>query len=231
MFLMKENDYSPIRYTHNEEIANTISHVVGVLMSVAVCSSFLSYAYKSNDALSICSLWIYFFGVLSSYLASSLYHVCPSDKTKPKLLLRKFDHTAIYWHIAGSYTPITLIAMYKYGATEWAVSIFALVWLCAIVGTILTFRKMKSHSYFKTVCYVMMGLLILVAFKPFYDSVGAKTVVFVILEGVSYIIGAVLYSFKKVKYIHSVFHVFVLFGDVFHIFALWRIIQMYLVVP
>ena len=230
LFLMEENDYSPTRYTHSEEVANTISHLLGVVMSLVVCPLFLSYAYKANDTLSIFCLWIYFFGVTASYLASSLYHVCPPDKVNSKLLLRKFDHAAIYWHIAGSYTPITLIAMYKYGVTEWAVSIFALVWLCAIIGTILTFRKIKTHSYFKTACYVMMGLLILVAFKPFYDSVGVKTVVLVILEGVSYIVGAVLYSFKKIKYIHSVFHVFVLLGDVFHILALWRIIQLYLIV-
>ncbi len=215
------------RYTHSEEIANSVSHILGVIMSISVCSIFLFKAYQSSDMLSIISLWIYLFGVVSSYLTSSIYHACSYRREKSKLLLRKFDHAAIYWHIAGSYTPITLIAMYKYGATEWALAIFILVWLCAIVGTFLTFRKIKSHSYFKTICYVLMGLLIFIAFKPFYDSVGAKIVMFVILEGVSYIIGAVLYSFKKIKYIHSVFHIFVLLGDVFHMLAVWKILLIY----
>lgn len=227
---MNENNNLSNKYTLAEEVANTISHVVGLIMSIVVCLLFLFKAYQSTDTISIVSLWIYFFGVASSYLASSLYHACPSKNEGTKLLLRKFDHAAIYWHIASSYTPITLIAMYKFGVTGWAFSIFSLVWLCAIIGTVLTFRKIKSHSYFKTVCYVMMGLLILIAIKPFYESVGVKIVMLVVLEGVSYIIGAVLYSFKKIKYIHSVFHIFVVFGDVFHMLAVWKILQMYLLV-
>lgn len=215
------------RYSHSEEVANYISHLAGLIMCVIVCSIFLSKAYQSKDLLSISSLWIYMIGISSSYLASTLYHACSPKKENAKLLLRKFDHAAIYWHIAGSYTPITLIAMYKYGATEWAIAILSLVWLSAIAGTMLTFRKMSSHSYFKTVCYVVMGLSILIAIRPFYDSVGMRILILVILEGISYIIGAVLYSFKKIKYIHSVFHLFVLLGDVFHMLAVWKIIQIY----
>jgi hypothetical protein len=101
--------------------------------------------------------------------------------------------------------------------------------LCAIVGTTLSFRKMKSHSYLETACYVLMGLTILVAFKPFHDSVGTTIVLWVVAEGVSYILGAVLYGFKKVCYMHSVFHGFVLLGDVFHMIALYKILNMFLV--
>lgn len=225
---MNENKNLTGRYSQSEEIANTISHLIGTIMGVIVCLFFLVKAYQSGDTLSIFSLYLYFFGVVSSYLASFLYHACSASKEKSKLLLRKFDHAAIYWHIAGSYSPVTLIALYKYGTVGWAFAIFALVWISAIVGTILTFRKMKSHSYLKTACYVIMGLSILIAFKPFYDSVGMKVLLLVILEGVSYIVGAVLYSFKKVKYIHSVFHVFVIFGDIFHMLAVCNIIQIYL---
>lgn len=215
------------RYTHSEEVANATSHLIGTIMCVLVCSFFLVKASHS-EPLSIFSLCLYFFGVLSSYLASTLYHACSHKREESKLLLRKFDHAAIYWHIAGSYSPITLIALYKHGATNWAVFIFSLVWISAIVGTVLTFRKMKSHSYLKTTCYVIMGLSILIAFKPFYDSVGMDVVMLVILEGVSYIIGAVLYSFKKIKYMHSVFHIFVVLGDVFHMIAVWKVLQIYL---
>ncbi len=224
---MNDNDKLLNRYTHSEEVANYISHLVGLIMCVIVCYIFLSKVYQSNDILSISSLWIYMIGISSSYLASTLYHACSPKKENSKLLLRKFDHAAIYWHIAGSYTPITLIAMYKYGATEWAVVIFTLVWLSAIAGSTLTFRKMKSHSYFKTVCYVIMGLSILIAIRPFYDSVGLRVLILVILEGISYIIGAVFYSFKKIKYMHSIFHLFVLLGDVFHMLAVWKIILIY----
>ena len=220
-------DINANRYTHSEEVANAISHLIGTIMGIALCSFFLAKSSHSG-VLPIFSLCLYFFGVLSSYLASTLYHACPFSQEKSKLLLRKFDHAAIYWHIAGSYSPVTLIALYGYGATNWAVIIFSLVWISAIVGTILTFRKMKSHSYLKTICYVIMGLSILIAIKPFYESVGAKIVMLVVLEGVSYIVGAVLYSFKKIRYIHSVFHIFVLLGDLFHMMAVWRILQIYL---
>ena len=216
------------KYTHSEEVANSVSHLIGAIMSIVVCSLFLHKAYQADNTLAIVSLWIYFFGVVSSYLASTIYHACPADKENSKYLLRKFDHAAIYWHIAGSYTPITLIAMYNHGATIWAIGVFVFIWISAILGTSLTIRKIKPHSYFKTACYVLMGLTILVAFKPLYGSVGLKVVLFIVAEGLAYIIGAVFYGFKKTKYMHSVFHVFVVFGDVFHMIAVWFIIGMYL---
>ena len=216
------------KYTHSEEVANAVSHLVGTIMSIVVCSLFLHKAYQAHNTLAIVSLWIYLFGVVSSYLASTIYHACPANKENSKLLLRKFDHAAIYWHIAGSYTPVTLIAMYSHGSTAWALGVFFFIWLCTIVGKALKFRKINTHSYFKTACYVLMGLTILVAFKPLYDSVGLKVVLFIVAEGVSYIIGAVFYSFKKIKYMHSVFHVFVVLGDVCHMLAVWYVIGMYL---
>ena len=221
-------DENKNRYTHSEEVANSISHIIGAIMAVVVCSLFLSKAYQYGNTLSICSLWIYFFGVVSSYVASSVYHACSSRRENAKSLLRKFDHAAIYWHIGGSYTPITLIALYNHGETAWAIGVTSFIWLSAIFGTILTFKKMKPHSYFKTACYVLMGLSIVVAIKPLYESVGLKVVMFIVAEGLSYILGAVFYSFKKIKYMHSVFHVFVVLGDVFHMIAVWNVILMYL---
>ena len=221
-----DKDISAInRYSHNEEKANAISHVIGAIMSLVVCSVFILKSIPSGNALAIFSLCIYFFGVVSSYIASSVYHSCPVRKENYRLLFRKFDHAAIYWHIAGSYTPITLIAMYNYGATAWAIGVFVFIWISAILGTILTFRKMKPHSYFKTACYVLMGLSILVAIKPLYNSVGLRVVMLIVAEGISYIIGAVFYSFKKTKYMHTVFHVFVVLGDVFHMLAVWNVIS------
>ena len=213
------------RYTYSEEIANSVSHIFGALMALAVCTFFIVKVIPSGSALAVVSMSLYFFGVVSSYVASSVYHACPANKENSKYLLRKFDHAAIYWHIAGSYTPITLIAMYNHGETIWAVGVFVFIWICAILGTVLTFRKMSPHSYLKTACYVLMGLSILVAIKPFYESVGLKVVVLIVAEGISYIIGAVFYSFKKIKYMHSVFHVFVVLGDVFHMIAVWNVIS------
>lgn len=217
------------KYTIGEEYVNSISHGIGALMGVIVCAYFLKLGYVGGSSLAIFSLWLYLFGVVSSYLTSTIYHAMSSNLQVAKKTLRQFDHAAIYWHIAGSYSPITLIAMLAAGFNVWGWVIFAFVWLCAIVGTALSFRKMKAHSYLETACYVLMGLSILVAFKPFHDSVGTSIVLWVVAEGVSYIVGAVLYGFKKRRYMHSVFHGFVLLGDVCHMVVVYKVLEMFLV--
>ncbi len=213
------------KYTKEEELINSISHGVGVLMGLVVCTIFLIKGFSSDNTVFMLGLWLYLFGVLSSYLFSTIYHACRSD-SKYKKVLRRLDHAAIYWHIAGSYSPITLIAMHDTGAWGWGIFIF--IWLCALVGTSLTLCTLEKHSYVETACFVLMGLVILVAFKQFYEQVTPWVVFWVIAEGVSYIVGAVLYSLHKVKYIHSVFHFFVLLGDVCHMIAVWLILDIFL---
>lgn len=103
--------------------------------------------------LAVFSLGLYLFGVVSSYMASTIYHAIPPSHPKARALARKFDHAAIYWHIAGSYSPLTLIGMRDGGQPTWAWVIFGVVWLSALVGTGLSFRKMKAQSYLETLCY------------------------------------------------------------------------------
>lgn len=217
------------KYTTSEEIINSLTHTVGAVIGFIICSIFLTKTYQTGDSIAIFSLCLYMFGVVSSYTASSAYHACPARYESSKAILRKFDHVAIYLHIAGSYSPITLIAMLKAGESIWAWSIFGFVWICAIIGCILSLRKLKSHSYLKTACYVLMGLSILIAFKPFYDSVGLSVVLWVVAEGISYITGAILYSLKNIRYTHSIFHIFVIFGDIFHFVAIWKILNLFLI--
>ena len=210
-----------------EEIVNISTHGIGLAMTLAVCIYFLIRSWVTGSWLAPLSFALYLFGVVSSYAASVIYHAIPASKATAKAQARKVDHAAIYWHIAGSYSPLTLVAMRHGGEAVWGIVIFTFVWLCAIVGTGLSFRKMKAQSYLETTCYVLMGLTILVAFKPFYDSCGLSIVLWVVAEGVAYIVGAVLYSFKKIPYIHSVFHVFVILGDICHMVATWKMIQMF----
>lgn len=214
-------------YSVGEEIVNIATHGVGLAMAIAVCCYFLVRCVGTNSWAVPFSLSLYLFGAVSSYLASVVYHSIPAAHEQAKARARTFDHAAIYWHIAGSYSPLTLIAMRDGGASIWGIVIFSFVWLCAIVGTSLSFRKMKAQSYLETTCYVLMGLTILVAFKPFYDSCGLSVVLWVVGEGIAYIIGAVLYSFKKVPYIHSVFHLFVILGDICHMIATWQMLRMF----
>ena len=215
-------------YSLSEEIINSVTHGVGAIAGLAVCIFFLIKGTATDMALAGLGFGLYLFGVVSSYAASAIYHAIPAADIKVKALSRKFDHAAIFWHIAGSYSPLTLIGMRNGGEPVWAWVIFSIVWLAAIIGTGLSFRKMKAQSYLETACYVLMGLTILIAFKPFYDSCGLKIVLWVVGEGIAYITGAILYSFKKIPYIHSVFHIFVMLGDLCHMIATWKLIQMFI---
>ena len=214
-------------YSFSEEVINSSTHATGVVMGLVVCIFFLTKGIAADVPLAGLNLGLYLFGVVCSYAASTVYHSIPATNVNAKARARKFDHAAIFWHIAGSYSPLTLIGMRNGGEPVWAWIIFAMVWISAIVGTCLSFRKMKSQSYLETTCYVLMGLTILIAFKPFYDSCGLEIVLWVVGEGIAYITGAVLYSFKKIPYIHSVFHIFVILGDICHMIATWKVLQMF----
>jgi hemolysin III len=214
-------------YSLSEEIINYSTHAAGLIMSLAICILFLTTCTTAGTPYAGLAFGLYLFGVVSSYAASVIYHAIPAHKVKAKAIARKFDHAAIFWHIAGSYSPLTLIGMRSGGEPTWALAIFGIVWLSAMTGTALSFRKMKAQSYLETTCYVLMGLTILIAFMPFYDSCGLAIVLWVVGEGIAYITGAVLYSLKKIPYIHSIFHVFVILGDICHMIATWYMIRMF----
>ena len=214
-----------IKYTKREEIWNAASHGGGILLGVVFGIIFLVWCFQADNNWARVGVILYLFGMLASYVASTLYHSI-RHHSKWKERLRKWDHAAIYWHIAGSYSPLTLVALRTQGYWGWALFVF--VWTCAIIGTIISFVRLKEHSNVETFCFIGMGLSVLVAFKPLVDSVSAAAVIWLIAEGVSYITGAVFYSFNKTKYMHSVFHFFVLAGSVCHIIAVWDVLMEYL---
>lgn len=214
-----------IRYTKKEEIWNAASHGGGILMGVVFGIIFLVWCFQGDNNWARIGVILYLFGMLGSYVASTLYHSM-KHHSKWKERLRRWDHAAIYWHIAGSYSPLTLIALREQGYWGW--SLFIFVWTCAVAGTIVSFIHLKEHSNLETFCFIGMGLSVLVAFKPLMDSVSAAAVIWLIAEGVSYITGAVFYSLNKKKYMHSVFHFFVLAGSVCHIIAVWDVLMEYI---
>ena len=145
-------------YSKKEETINSISHGIGIAMGVIVSALFLIKCYQAQNLWAAFGVWLYLFGMGGSYLASTLYHSLKHHNPW-KRCLRHWDHAAIYWHIAGSYSPITLITLREDGG--WG--LFGFVWLCAIIGTVVSFRKMEEHSYVETVCYILMGLSVLPA--------------------------------------------------------------------
>lgn len=205
-----------IFYSHKEELWNSWTHAGGALLGAVVGTVFLIWSVRSGNVWAIVGVSLYIFGMLMSYLASTIYHAL-SAWSVWKERMRKWDHAAIYWHIAGAYSPITLVALREAGYWGWALFVF--VWLCAIVGTVMSFRRLSAHSNLETLCFVAMGLSVLVAFKPLLDNVSLTAVSWLIAEGVAYITGAVFYSLNKRKYMHTVFHFFVLLGEICHAVA------------
>ncbi|MDD3387634.1 MAG: hemolysin III family protein [Prevotella sp.] len=214
-----------ISYTRQEELWNSWSHAAGILLGVVFGTIFLGWCIRERNGWAMFGVALYLFGMLGSYVSSTIYHAL-SPQSRWKERLRRLDHSAIYWHIAGSYSPITLLALWHHG--YWGISLFIFVWACAAVGTYFSFFNLKAHNNFETICYVGMGLSVMVAFKPLLAAVPIGTVSWIMAEGVFYIIGAAFYSLHKRKYMHTIFHFFVLAGSVCHIIAVWQMLMQYL---
>lgn len=210
---MTEKSEKP-RYTLGEEIFNSVSHGTGGALAVAgtvvliVCSAIYS------DAWAVVSSCIYGASLIILYTMSTLYHAITNEKAKK--FFRIMDHNTIFFLIAGTYTPITLAFMR--GSLGWV--LFGVVWAAAIVGIVLNSIDLERFRKPSVVCYVAMGWVIIIAFKPFIESVPTISLVFLLIGGAFYTIGVIFYALKKVRYFHSVWHLFTVAGSVFHYFAI-----------
>jgi hemolysin III len=211
------------RYSVKEERANTYSHAIGIVFGLVAGIFLIQKAVASGNNWAIVSDVVFIIFMILMYTSSTLYHAEKNEDTKP--LRRKFDHAAIYAQIAGSYTPFTLVVLRLNGAWGW--SLFGVIWAAAAVGILLSFLKLKNGSKFETICYVAMGWVVVIAFKPLIDSLsvtGSMNVLWWLIGGgLFYTVGAVLYSFKKIEYMHAIWHLFVLGGSVCHFVAIWEI--------
>ena len=214
-----------IHFNHKEELWNSWSHAGGIALGAVFGVVFMVWCCRSDNGWATAGIILYLFGMLCSYVASTVYHAL-SARSVWKERLRRWDHAAIYWHIAGSYSPITLVALRDEGAWGWGLFVF--VWACAIVGTVMSFVRLKDHSNLETLCFVGMGLSVLVAFGPLIDVVSVSAISWLIAEGVAYITGAVFYSLNKRRYMHTVFHFFVLLGSLCHLICVWDVLMQYL---
>lgn len=211
------------RYSAKEEIANTYSHVIGIVFGLIGGLFLIQKAITSGNYWAIISEVIFIVFMITMYTSSTLYHAEKNPTAKIKR--RKLDHAAIYTQIAGSYTPFTLIVLRENGAWGW--SLFSVIWLAAILGVSLSFMNLKKGSKLETICYVAMGWVVVLAFKPLIDSLSAtnslEVLWWLIAGGLFYTVGAVLYQFKKIPYLHAIFHLFVLGGSICHFIAIWKI--------
>jgi len=209
------------QYTQGEEIANAATHGLGILLGIVAGVWLLLKALYYSDFWAVSSVSVYIVCMLFSYIASTLYHACREER-KRKETLRKLDHVAIYFHIAGTYTFFTLTILRN--AAFWGWLLFFVVWIAALAGSYISFKGKGIGNRIETICYVAMGLVVCVAFKPLVDTLHSMNALdilwYIIAGGLSYILGAFLYSFKKIPYIHSFFHLFVIGGSIFHVLAI-----------
>lgn len=208
-------------YTSTEDRWNAWSHAAGIVLGMVAGAMFLKRCAGVCDTMAMASVLFYLFGMLNSYLASAMYHaMAPSSPWKSRF--RYWDHVAIYWHIAGSYAPVTLVALRSQG--HWGVGLLVFVCLCAVAGTFYALGGLKRHSNFETLCYVAMGLSVLAVFGPLLRAVNEQTIGWLVGEGVAYITGAIFYTLHKRRYMHTVFHFFVLLGTFCHVMAVWNML-------
>ncbi|HLP04761.1 MAG TPA: hemolysin III family protein [Paludibacter sp.] len=211
------------RYTAKEEIANTYTHAAGIVFGIVAGFLLIQKAILSGNNWAIASDAAFIIFMITAYTSSTFYHAERNEQGK--LLRRKFDHAAIYALIAGSYTPFTLVVLRQNGAWGW--SLFGVIWLAAILGISLSFMNLRKGSKLETICYVAMGWVVVIAFKPLVDSLSAAKSMevfwFLIGGGLFYTVGAILYMFKKIPYMHAIWHLFVLGGSVCHTLAIWKI--------
>lgn len=198
------------RYTIKEEIFSSITHGVGAVLSLAALVILVYFAGTKGDVWRVVSFSVYGFTLFFLYLSSTLYHSILIEKVKK--VFRVFDHVSIYLLIAGSYTPITLVAMR--GAWGW--TIFGVIWGLALLGIVLNIISIEKTKIVSTILYVLMGWLIIIAVKPMLQMVPTGLFAWLLGGGILYTLGVIFYVCRKIPFNHGIWHLFVLGGSVLH---------------
>ncbi|MGD7052317.1 MULTISPECIES: PAQR family membrane homeostasis protein TrhA [Bacillaceae] len=199
-------------FSKGEEIANTVTHGIGILTSIAALVLLIVFSAINGTPLHLATFIVYGITMIMLYTASTLLHALP--KGKAKNVFEILDHSSIYFFIAGSYTPITLIIMD--GTLGW--TLFGIVWGLAIAGTVFKVFFVKRFILASTLLYVLMGWLAVFGWNDITSTVGTGGIAFLVAGGVVYSLGAVFYVWRAFPYHHAVWHVFVLGGTILHFF-------------
>lgn len=202
------------KYTLGEELINSISHGIGGGLAIA---ALVLCIIKSKNAWSIVSTSIYGSLMIILYVISCIYHAL-SPKLKGKKVLRVIDHCNVFLMLAGTYMPICLSLLN--GLLGWI--IFGIVWTITIIAIILNSINVDKYQLASVICHLFLGWGSLIILNPLVKASSIHAVWILIIGGIIYTIGSILYGIgKKIPYMHSIFHFFVLGGSIFHFFFIY----------
>ena len=212
--------HPPIEYSAKEEFANTLTHALGMLLSIVGLVLLLIKASQHNaDAMTIASMSIYGGSMILLFLASTLYHAIANPRAKRAL--KTFDHCAIYLLIAGSYTPFLLVTL----RTPLAIGLMAVIWGIALFGIIMKLAFVYRFKKLSLVTYLTMGWLSLIVIYQLAMNLSIEGLTLLTAGGVIYSLGVIFYVAKRIPYNHAIWHGFVLAGCACHFFAIYLYVQ------
>lgn len=215
----KLSDRSLPDYTRGEEIFNMVSHIVGGALGVVVLVLCVVFSAIHGNPWAVVGSAIYGASMIALYTISSVYHGLRPGMGKK--VLQVIDHCTIYFLIAGTYTPVLFCGIRpEHPVTAWV--LFGVVWGCAALGATFTAIDLKKYGVLSMICYLGMGWSIVFAWKSTFEALGLFGLLFMLFGGIAYTIGAVLYGLgKKKRYMHSVFHLFVVLGSLLQFFSIF----------
>ena len=204
------------KYTLGEELMSAISHGVGAALSIAALVLCVVFSAIHRNVYAVVSSVIYGSTSIILYMMSTLYHSLKVNNAKR--VFRILDHSSIFLLIAGTYTPYALVALPK--ALGWG--IFGIIWGCAIIGIILNSIDLEKFKKISIVLYLLMGWMIIFSFDKLIASVDMGGIYLMLAAGLLYTFGAIFYGIgKKIKYMHSIFHMFVLSASICFFFSIF----------
>lgn len=201
-------------YGFGEEVANSVTHGIGILLAVAGLVVMVYFSALYGDRWHLVSCSVFGATLIFAYTTSTLYHSIPLRG--PKRILRQLDHSAIFLLIAGTYTPFTLISL----RGPWGWSLFGTIWGLAVAGILCKLLMPKRLAAFSTLLYIAMGWVVVVAARPLLAAVAPGGLWLLLTGGLAYTGGVVFYTLDRMPYNHMVWHLFVMAGSTLHFFAI-----------
>ncbi|MEA3558787.1 MAG: hemolysin III family protein [Candidatus Thermoplasmatota archaeon] len=199
-----------VSYTIREEIANSITHGVGWALAIAGLVLLVVFSSLDGDPWLITSCTIFGVGLVLMYTNSTMYHAIQLRRAKK--VFKILDHSSIYFLIAATYTPFTLTVL----RGTWGWILFGIVWSGFLLGTVFKVFFSDKFKWLSIAIYITLGWCILLAIKPIIDNLATGGLILLAAGGVAYSIGALIYARKGIRYSHSVWHIYVLIGSIFH---------------